>query len=141
MRNERGHAAVEFALAIGVLLLPVALVVVSFGPWLERRVTAEAAAAEGSRTAVLHLDPASGLATAANVLMAAGVEDEHVRAGWCGAAPQVGGAGSCSFARGSVVELEVEVFVPLFETPWGPVGGLWVDGHHAEPTDLYRSLG
>ena len=141
MRRDSGHAAVEFALAIGVLLLPVALVAVSFGSWLEGRVTAEATASEGSRRAALQLNVAEGTATAIDVLGASGIAPEHARLGWCGAAPGVGGAGACSFTRGSVVELVVQVWVPLFETPWGPVGGLWVEGHHAEPTDLYRSLG
>jgi hypothetical protein len=49
--NDRGHAAVELGLAVGLLLLPVALVVLGFGPWSERRVFAEAASAEAARAA------------------------------------------------------------------------------------------
>ena len=51
--SDRGHAAVELALAVGLLLLPVALAVLAFGPWSERRVFAEAAAAEGDRKSVV----------------------------------------------------------------------------------------
>ena len=57
---DRGHAAVEFAMAVAVLMLPVALVVTAFGPWSERRVFAESAAAEAARAAVLALDVSSG---------------------------------------------------------------------------------
>ena len=90
--TEEGHAAVEFAMAVAVLMLPVILMVTAFGPWSERRVFAESAAAEAARAAVLSLDTAAG------------------------------------------------VWAPLFVTPWGPVGGVWVSGDHSEPVDLYRSL-
>ena len=43
-----------------VAVNPVALVVTGFGPWSERRVTAEAAAAEAARTAVLELSVEAG---------------------------------------------------------------------------------
>ena len=46
--DESGHGAVEFALGVGLLLLPVAILVLGFGPWSERRVLAEAAAAEAA---------------------------------------------------------------------------------------------
>jgi Flp pilus assembly protein TadG len=58
--RDRGHAAVEFGLAVGLLLLPVALAVLAFGPWTERRVFAEAAAAEAARAAVIELSTVSG---------------------------------------------------------------------------------
>jgi hypothetical protein len=56
--RDRGHAVVELALGVGVLLLPAAIVVLSFGPWAERRVDAEAVAAEAARTAVLQASAA-----------------------------------------------------------------------------------
>lgn len=140
--SDRGHAAVEFALAVGVLLLPVALVVISFGPWLERRVVARAAAAEASRATVLELDHAAGAEVARGIAAAHGLEMELVRLGWCGSPPSQieSPSGSCSLARGSVVEASVEILVPLLNTPWGEVGGLWAGASHAEPVDLYRSL-
>lgn len=140
--REHGHAAVELALGVGLLLLPVALVVMSFGPWLERRVVAEAAASEASRAAVLALDHSSGGRSAAAIAAAYGLEAESVRLGWCGASPASPGtfAGSCPLTRGSVVEARVEVWAPLFTTPWGEVGGLWVGSTHSEWVDVYRSL-
>ena len=139
---EEGHAAVEFAMAVAVLLLPVALVITAFGPWSERRVLAESAAAEATRAAVLSLDTASG----SNVVLAAaaghGLDESLVRVGWCGAAPASlpQGAGACSMTRGATVAAQVEVWTPLFVTPWGAIGGLWVSAEHVEPVDLYRSL-
>lgn len=142
--NDRGHAAVELALATGLLLLPVALVVLSFGPWSETRVDAEALAAEAARAAVLRLDVSHGEAQLVSGLTTFGLEGENVRIGWCGVDPEPlvsGGSGSCSFARGSVVSVSVELWTPLIATPWGAIGGLWVEGEHSEPIDLYRSLG
>jgi hypothetical protein len=139
--TDRGHAAVELALAVGVLLLPVALVVMGFGPWSERRVEAEAVAAEMARSTVLELSHEAGIATAADIAAVYGIPPDQMRIGWCGAAPTVAGAGSCVFVRGAVVSVTVQLWTPLFDTPWGAIGGLWVIGDHSEPIDLYRSLG
>lgn len=139
--RDRGHAAVELALAAGVLLLPVALAVLSFGPWSERRVTAEAMAAEAARAVVLELDHAAGAGVVSAATDAAGLDTGSVRVGWCGATPATIPAGACPLTRGSAVSATVEVWTPLVDTPWGHVGGLWVSASHSEPIDLYRSLG
>lgn len=132
----------ELALGVGLLLLPAALVVMSFGPWLERRVVAEAAASEAARAAVLTLDQESGNRSAVSVASAHGLDVEGIRVGWCGASPASidSVAGSCPLSRGSTVATSVEVWAPLFSTPWGEVGGLWVGSTHVEWIDLYRSL-
>lgn len=138
--TERGHAAVELALAIGVLLLPAALAVLAFGPWSERRVAAQAIAAEAARAAVLQLDIGAGEAAAEDQASSLGLDVGHWRVGWCGAAPAEGSSGTCAFVRGGVVSVAVDVWTPLVATPWGDVGGLWVGADHTEPIDLYRSL-
>lgn len=141
--RDRGHAAVEFGLAVGLLLLPVAMAVLAFGPWSERRVFAEAAAAEAARAAVIELNTTSGSLVVSDMAANHGLDDGLVRLGWCGREPTgVSSDGSdCSFERGTQVTAEVLVWVPLVATPWGEVGGLWVGAEHAEPIDLYRSLG
>ena len=135
--SDRGHAAVELSLAVGLLLLPVALAVLSFGPWSERRVFAEAA-----RAAVVHLDTASGALVVSDMAANHGLESDLVRLGWCGATPAdvVASPGDCTFERGAEVTAEVMVWVPVVTTPWGEVGGLWAGAAHSEPVDLYRSL-
>lgn len=140
--RDRGHAAVEFALAVGVLLLPVALVVLSFGPWLERRVVARAAAAEAARVAVVELDLSAGTDMVSRVITGHGLDMNSARLGWCGSSPTAIGApaGSCPLTRGSTAEATVQLWVPLLDTPWGAVGGLWASASHNEPVDLYRSL-
>ena len=137
--NERGHAAVELGLAVGLLVLPVAIAVLAFGPWLERRVFAEAAAAEAARSAVIHLDVAAGATVVDEMALNHGLGPDLVCLGWCGGAPS-DEAAPCSFERGSTITAEIEVWVPLISTPWGEVGGLWVGAEHSEQVDLYRSL-
>ncbi len=141
--RDHGHAAVELALAAGLLLIPVALTVLSFGPWLETRVVAKAAAAEASRAAVLKTDISEGVAVLAEMALNHGLSEERVMLGWCGATPVPIGrwAGSCPMARGTDVRAEVRMWTPLISTPWGEVGGVWVTGTHDEAIDLYRSLG
>ncbi|MDP9493714.1 MAG: hypothetical protein M3P87_00605 [Actinomycetota bacterium] len=141
--NDEGHGAVEFALAVGLLLLPIAIVVLAFGPWSERRVVAEAAAAEAARTAVVSLDLARGSQVVTVIGANHGLPPESIRLGWCGSelvVPESSIEG-CSLERGSEVVAEVQIWTPIIDTPWGPIGGLWVTGVHAEPLDLYRSLG
>jgi hypothetical protein len=139
--KDRGHAAVELALATAVLLLPVALVVAAFAPWSERRVSAEAIAAEAARAVVLDLDMAAGARSVETQAERMGVDVDLLRVGWCDAVPSDTWSGTCALSRGSVVSVTVELWTPLISTPWGPVGGLWVSGDHSEPIDLYRSLG
>ena len=140
---ERGHAAVEFALGVGLMLLPVAVAVLAFGPWAERRVVAEAAAAEAARTAVVSLDLSRGSEVVSEIGGNHNLPREAIHLGWCGSepAPTEVAISGCSLARGSEVVAEVRIWTPLVSTPWGPIGGLWVTGLHAEPVDLYRSLG
>lgn len=140
--NERGHAAVELALGIGLLLLPVAIAVLAFGPWSERRVLAEAAAAEGARALAVDLEQDAAEALVVGMASGHGLDAGGLRLGWCGSPPAAVGAetGSCRLERGSVVTLEVEVWASLVMTPWGAVGGLWVSADHSEPIDMYRSF-
>lgn len=132
----------ELALAVGVLLLPAALAVLSFGPWSERRVDAEAVAAEAARAAVLELDQGAGDLVVASITGSLGIPSALVKVGWCGAipAPLSAPAGSCPMIRGGAVTVTLQLWTPLVSTPWGDAGGLWVSGAHSEPIDLYRSL-
>ncbi len=140
--SDRGHAAVELGIAVGVLLLPAALAVLAFGPWTERRVFAEAAAAEAVRAAVIQIDISAGSQLVTDMAANHGLGPDLVRISWCGAAESgpSNAVGACTFDRGSTVAAEVEVWVPLIATPWGEVGGVWVGASHSELVDLYRSL-
>ncbi|MGF1618693.1 MAG: hypothetical protein ACFCU2_12945 [Acidimicrobiia bacterium] len=141
MRAESGHAAVELALAVAVLMIPAAVAVLGFGPWSERSVLAGAAAAEAARAAVISLSTATGNQVAAEMSANYGLDQTEMRVGWCGAVPATGGTGTCPMTRGATLEVTVDVWVPLVSTPWGEIGGVWVTRSHAERIDLYRSIG
>ena len=141
MSDERGHAGIELALAVAVLMIPAAIAVLGFGPWSERSVLAGAAAAEAARAAVISLSTVIGTDVAADMGHNYGLDPTEMRLGWCGAGPLTGGSGTCPMARGVTVEVTVEVWVPIVTTPWGEIGGVWVSRSHAESIDLYRSLG
>jgi hypothetical protein len=142
--RDRGAASLELALGAGLLVIPALLVVVSFGPWLEGRAFARAAAAEAARAAVLSQgDPAvAGSELVADMVAGRGIDPALVRVSMCGgpSLPPGSGQSSCVLARGAMVTASVSVTVPLISTPWGPVGGLTVAASHAEPVDAYRSL-
>jgi hypothetical protein len=140
--KDAGHAGIELALGIAVLVFPVALMVLAFGPWSERRVLAEAAAAEVARHVAVNLETAGAVALLERMAGRHGLEGSQVRLAWCGAIPVAlgGNAGACPLSRGSEVSATVEVWAPLVSTPWGEVGGLWVRGQHSEWVDLYRSI-
>ncbi len=155
-RSERGAAPLELALGIGVLMIPVALAVLSFGPALERRTFARLAAAEAARAVVI-----SGGDSAAAIAQITAMATNHdipvgeVSIGLCdaGPAPLPGGATACpaellpAAAEGEpgardMVEAEVAVVVPLINLGfWNTsVGGVSVTFRHEAPVDLYRSL-
>ena len=137
--TDRGHASAEFALAVGLMLLPVVVVLLAFAPWLESRMSVESLAAEAARALVVTRDPEAGARFVAT--MEHSNNDVELRVGWCGAMPSAhSSSGSCLRSRGARVEVVVSAWSPLFHTPWGDVGGLWVTGSHVEWADPFRSL-
>lgn len=130
--SQRGSAPLELALGLGMLVIPAALLVLSFGPWLEARTFVRAAAAEGARAIIL-ADGSSGAGVGliGEMAEARGLELAEI---------ELCGDESCPIDRGGYVTVRVAVDVPLIDTPWGTVGGLTVEATHAEPVDLYVSL-
>lgn len=144
----------ELALGVFALMVPVAIAVMSFGPWLQRVTFARHAAAEVSR-AVVVADGESAAALSQISTMAAnhGYSASEVRVGLCGAAPipvAAGGSTSCppALLRGTGIRARVEIDVPLLVLPWRDgagnpvtVGGVAAAAEHESLVDLYRSVG
>lgn len=136
--SDRGSAPIEFAVGVLVLLVPVALLVLSFGPALERRVLARSLAVDVVRALVV-----SGGAVSADsalrfnrLIETSGVAPASVRIGVCGSPPRpVEMIGECPLVDRTAVEVEVEVHVPAL-LPGGPTA---VSHTHTEPLDPYRS--
>lgn len=153
MSRERGAASLEMVLGIGLLMVPVAMLVLSIGPILERRNFVRLAAAEASRAVVI----ADGDVSEAVVQVAAmaanhGYDPATVRLGLCGSVPaavSAGGSSACpaALSRDAVVVASVEMDVPLVVLPFSDgggqvsVGGGAISSSHASYVDLYRSTG
>lgn len=132
--GQVGSAAVELPLAIGLLLLPVALAVITLPVWPERQTVARAAAAEASRTVVLAGSWEAGV--------------DEARAAVAQAAVNHGlGADALSLQlegrleRGASVTALVTVEMPALAVPGLAVVDAWSwTASHTERVDDYRSL-
>lgn len=144
MRSSRGSASLELALGVGLLLVPAALLVMSFGPWLERRTFVRVAAAEVARSVVMSGgDGEAGLKLLEELAVGNGVDPTQVTVGLCGPVVPLSDAppsGCVPLARGGRVEVAVGVEVPVLVTPFGGVGGIRVEHLQLEAVDVYRSL-
>jgi len=139
-------AALELALGVLVILVPLAVLVLSFGPWLEHRTFVRLAAAEAARLVVTtNGDEGAARARIAGLASGSGIGADGVSVSFCGgdrtplgAAP----AGSCGerVPRGGTVTVEVAVAVPLVVTPYGPLAVREAAYRHTEPVDPYRSI-
>jgi hypothetical protein len=131
--SERGVAAIELVLGVGVLLIPVALVVLTIPTWSERQTTARAIAREVARDlaglGVCDADRASALGRtmAANLGLRAG--DAQVRVDCIG-----GGA----LPPGGDLLAEVTVRMPAVHLLGiGDVGEWRWTARHRQPVDTY----
>lgn len=133
-RSERGTAALELPLAVGLLLVPVALVVVSLPAWPERQSLARATAAEASRALAVAASWDEGVAEAQAV-----VADAARNAGLAPGEVALDVAGALE--RGATVTARVTVDMPALALPVVGTVGRWSwTAAHAERVDDYRSL-
>jgi hypothetical protein len=112
--TERGTAAIELALGVLVLLVPMAMLVLSFGPSLEARVLARSLAPEVAGILVLHggVVPAEHVDRLMERVDAAGFDPATIRVDVCeqGHRP-LSDMPQCSLTRGGTVEVSVVVGV------------------------------
>jgi hypothetical protein len=129
--RESGAVPIEFVAAIGVLVLPVFIFVMTIAPVVERRNVAGRAAAEAARAFVVATDVASGEAAARSI-----VEDINASHPFTLTLSLVG-----DLSRGTVVTAIVEVEMPLVIFP-GLIEVEVADytATHQEEVDLFRSL-
>lgn len=132
LRGERGYVGLEFALAVGLLIFPVTILVVSLPTWVERQSAARVAAQEAAREVVLADSWSEGTelgsATAQQVATNHGVG--HVDVAFFGA-----------LERGGEVVARVTVEMPALVVPAiGRVGSWTWTVAHTEQVDLYRSF-
>lgn len=143
-RSERAAAPIELALGVAVILLPAALLVLSFGPWLESRSFVRSAAAVAARQVAVSGSERGLTQSLAAMAENAGMDSSSVVITLCGGTPSRLGydlESTClPLARDGRVVARISARVPVVTGPWGEVGGLTVSAEHTEFTDLYRAL-
>jgi hypothetical protein len=134
--RERGYVAAELALGIGLLLFPVALLVLTLPTWSERQTTARSIAREVSRVVAVagvcdrSRATETGHDMAQNLGLSAGDIDVQLNC-----------ASGQRLPRGGSVRASVTVAVPAVTFPGiGSVGAWSWTAHHSEPIDQYRSF-
>jgi len=134
--DERGYVAGELAIGIGLLVFPVALLVLTLPTWSERQTTARSIAQEAAR--VVAVDGVCDRRRA--------IETGHDMARNLGLPPgeldiQLDCVPGARLPRGESVRASVTVVVPAVDLPGiGSVGAWSWTAHHNEPIDQYRSF-
>jgi hypothetical protein len=135
-RRERGFVATELAIGIGVLVLPVACLVLTMPTWSERQTTARAIAREVGRSTAVSGRCDRGAAEALTREMAGnlGLDARDV-------AVSLDCTSGARLPRGGSVTARVTVSVPAVAIPGiGSVGAWSWTAAHTESVDPYRSF-
>lgn len=132
--GQAGSIPIEFALGVGVLVLPVALLVVTLPLWVERQSAARLAAREAARTVVVADDLGRGVAAgrdaAARVAANHGIPSEDFEVSFAG-----------SLDRGDAVTATLVARFPATAFPGlGDVAAFTWTVRHTEHVDRYRSF-
>ena len=132
---ETGFVATELAFGVAVLVLPVALLVLTFPRWSERQVTARVIAREVARRSARDAVCDRGAAQVLSATMARNL----------GVAPgdvmvDLDCDDGTELVPGSDVEARVTVAMPAVQVPGlGAVGAWSWTARHREPVDRYAS--
>jgi hypothetical protein len=135
-RSERGFIATELALGLGLLVLPVALLVLTLPGWSERQATARVISREVARRAARDglCDDAAASALGVTMARNLGVPVDGIDV-------EVVCPGGAVLTPGDDVEARVTVRMPAVEIPGiGGVGAWSWTARHREPVDLYRGV-
>lgn len=132
--RDAGAAAIELPLAVGLLLLPIAMIVMLIPQWPERQTVARSAAKEAATLYANADDEASGAELArASVAQAAanyGLPDEALSV-------ELGG----DWCRACTVTAAVTVDIPAIAVPIvGTIGAFTYTADSSARIDDYRSL-
>jgi hypothetical protein len=131
LRGDRGSTAIELPLAVGLILLPVAVLVMVIPQWPERQTVATAAAKEAATLYATASTPEEG-AVAAQAAVAQTAANYGLRS----LDLQLGG----SWCRGCTVTANVTVEIPAMQVPLiGQVGGVSWTAHSSSRVEDYAS--
>ena len=133
--GEQGYVAAELALGVGLLVFPIAMLVLTLPTWSERQSVARAIAREAARTITVGgtCDPGAardiGATMAGNLGLRGGVD------------VALDCSSGARLRRGGTVTASVTVRMPAVEIPGIGAAGAWSwTARHSEPVDQYRSF-
>lgn len=147
-RTETGTAAIELVVGVALVLVPMAMIVLSFAPLLEARTFVRLASSELARTvAVTDGDELLAFSTVRNTAANNNIDPDAVRVSLCGGAESNlsdSPASTClnsfgTLERGTYVTVFMSVsvdVVPFFTRSLSLSTGY----EHAELVDQYRSI-
>ncbi len=134
--REGGYVAAELALGVGLLVFPIALLVLTLPTWSERQTTARSIAREVARVVAVAgvCDRGRAAETGYDMASNLGLSPGDVDV-------QLDCAAGGRLSRGGSVRASVTVAVPAVTVPGiGGVGAWSWTAHHTEPVDQYRSF-
>jgi len=134
--RQSGYVAAELALGIGLLVFPVALLVLTLPTWSERQTTARSIAREVSRVVAVAgvCDRQRAAETGNDMARNLGLSTSDISV-------TLDCATGARLPRGGSVRASVTVSVPAVDIPGiGGVGAWSWTAHHSEPVDQYRSF-
>jgi hypothetical protein len=134
-RSEAGFVAIEFAVGVGLLVIPVALVVLTLPGWSERQATARAVGREVARHAARDgvCDLSAARAIGASMAVNLGVPSHDL-------VVDLACVDGAELPPGGDVEAEVTVAMPAVQLPGiGAVGAWSWTARHREPIDRYAA--
>lgn len=137
---DDGFAAAEWAVSLGLIMLPIVMVVGSIAPWVARQTMAREISQEAARRVVLADDLESGRASAERLAEAVvanyGLSDDDFEFVSIRIEPE-----SATLTRGAQVIVEVRVRVPALTIPGiGSIAEVWWNTSHVEHVDDFRSF-
>ena len=120
-RGESGFTAVEWAIGLGLIVLPLVIAVMSIAPVADRLSTARTIAQEAARALVLAEDWESGAVAARDIAQQVARNHGLESAEWCAAAAdsceglELSGSSPGVLARGEEVYVTVRISAPAVE--------------------------
>lgn len=147
-RGQDGHVAIELSLGVGLLVLPMALLVLSFPVWIERTAIATAAAQEAARSVVVAASAGEGSDAAERVVaeVAANnaIDPSDLRVCLTAHSPSAppGPCGPITLRRGAAITAHVQVRLPALSLPGLDIqlGDVVRTVSHTEHVDRYRGF-
>ncbi len=131
IRRDSGAIQIEFLFAVGILLFPIAVFVLTIAPVVERRNVAGRAAAEAARAYAVA--PSESEAVSAARAIVDQIDSNY--------SFDLDLSLAGDFDRGGLVTATVQVTLPAIVFPGiGEAPGFSYSASHRENLDLYRSL-